>query len=114
MPGGKKCELSYPKPNFLESGGPKSNQANPMHRGIMHKMTQLYKMTTGKKRRQRLGNFRACLFTPHVFYLASAVMLSTLIVFVFIQVKREKNMSVHKDDVNIQRGRAESAHSTES
>ncbi len=52
LPGGKKCELSYPKPNFLESEGPKSNQAEPMHRGIMHKMTQLYKMTTGKKYRQ--------------------------------------------------------------
>lgn len=44
------CELSYPKPNFLESGGPKSNQAEPMHRGIMQKKRHSYiKMTTGKK-----------------------------------------------------------------
>lgn len=33
----KKCELTYPKPNFLECGGPKSNHGAPMHRGIMQK-----------------------------------------------------------------------------
>lgn len=49
LPGGEECELSYLKPNFLESGVPKSNQAKPMHHGIMQKMTQLYKMTSGEK-----------------------------------------------------------------
>lgn len=49
LPGGEECELSYPEPNFLESGAPKSNQAGPMHHGIMHKMTQLCKTTAAKK-----------------------------------------------------------------
>lgn len=48
MPGGEECELSYPEPNFLESGGSKSNQAGPVHHGIMHKMTQLCKTTATK------------------------------------------------------------------
>lgn len=37
LAGVKKCELSYPEPNYLESGCPKSNQAKPMHRGITQK-----------------------------------------------------------------------------
>lgn len=94
LPEGEKCELSYPKLNFLESGGPKSNQAEPMHRGIMCKTTRLCRTTGAKQRRQQQrpgeGNIRACLFAPHVFILLAAVLMSTVIDSVSVRANGEK------------------------
>lgn len=90
LPEGEKCELSYSKLNFLESGGLKSNQAEPMHRGIMCKTTRLCRTTGAKQQRPGEGNIRACLFAPHVFILLAAVLMSTVIDSVSVRANREK------------------------
>lgn len=113
LPGGEKCELSYPKPNFLESGGSKSNQTKPMHRGIMRKMTELCKMTTAKKNHQGQETLEL-VYSLHMFLSSWCCDDVNPDCLCFYSGQGGEIHRVHTDDVNRRRGRAGTVFSTES